>query len=349
MVVELARTERASDRADRSNDANIRSILLYEYAVSGGAWGVLRDADLVAALRPEGAAMHDAVAEDLTRAGFVTRSVRDEGSDARNRTAFLEGCRTSDAVWLIAPEIHGILLALTELVESAGKRLLSPGSACVRIAQDKQATAEHLAARGIRVPSGVAVARGETPAIPWSGPSIVKPRDGAGSAGVAPWHGWTLPRDSVTRGGWRIEERCEGLAASVAVLCGRRRYVALPPCTQRLAGPDGLTYVGGSLPLTDRHAARARALALDAARAFPEIRGYIGVDLILSTDERGTLDTVIEVNPRLTTSYIGLRRACRDNLASACVAAANGLDVDLRWRQCRIEFDADGTVRDADG
>jgi len=50
---------------------------------------------------------------------------------------------------------------------------------------------------------------------------------------------------------------------------------------------------------------------------FKGLRGYIGVDMVLTNDE----PVVIEVNPRLTTSYIGLRKVINFNLAQAIVNA----------------------------
>ncbi len=76
------------------------------------------------------------------------------------------------------------------------------------------------------------------------------------------------------------------------------------------------------------------------------MRGYLGVDLILGP--QGV--SVIEVNPRLTTSYVGLRRVIRENLAGLIARAALGRALPSRltvdgW--CR--FRADGTVSETIG
>ena len=63
-----------------------------------------------------------------------------------------------------------------------------------------------------------------------------------------------------------------------------------------------------------------------------------GVDMILGTDSFGSGDFVVEINPRLTTSYLGLRAACRDNLASAMLSAANGDNVTLSFSEENIAF-----------
>ena len=47
-------------------------------------------------------------------------------------------------------------------------------------------------------------------------------------------------------------------------------------------------------------------------KALPELRGYIGVDIIIT--EKGVL--LVEVNPRLTISYVGLKSAIGINPAN---------------------------------
>ena len=66
-------------------------------------------------------------------------------------------------------------------------------------------------------------------------------------------------------------------------------------------------------------------VALRTCRALPGLRGYIGVDVILTESEA----VVIEVNPRLTTSYLGVRAALAwrrggANIAGLVIAACDG-------------------------
>jgi predicted ATP-grasp superfamily ATP-dependent carboligase len=64
----------------------------------------------------------------------------------------------------------------------------------------------------------------------------------------------------------------------------------------------------------------------------PGLSGYFGVDLVLGESADGSQDRVIEINPRLTTSYLGLRRLARFNLAQALLRLAQGERVTgLRW------------------
>ena len=74
--------------------------------------------------------------------------------------------------------------------------------------------------------------------------------------------------------------------------------------------------------------------------------GYVGVDLVLGDNADGNGDRVIEINPRLTTSYVGLRAAAQANLAAAMLAAAEDRRPDMRFSPKSLQFDADGTVRE---
>src|SRR5205814_3910149 len=117
---------------------------------------------------------------------------------------------------------------------------------------------------------------------------------------------------------------------------------ALPACEQRLSTDDRFTYFGGRLPLEENLDARARRLALAAAAALPNPGGYIGVDLVLGDAADGSGDRVIEINPRLTTSYVGLRALSRTNLAAAMLAVASGQSPNLGFDSESVEFTAAG-------
>jgi hypothetical protein len=102
--------------------------------------------------------------------------------------------------------------------------------------------------------------------------------------------------------------------------------------------------LGGELPLTPGLAERATALAERAAAAMPAATGYIGVDLVLGREPDGLEDAVIEINPRLTTSYVGLRAAATSNLAEAMCRIAHGETERVEFSSRAIEFDASGNV-----
>ena len=108
---------------------------------------------------------------------------------------------------------------------------------------------------------------------------------------------------------------------------------------------DGrFAYQGGSLPIGEACAGRAVEIAARAIASLPRPLGYLGVDLVLGLDPDGRGDTVIEINPRLTTSYVGLRALCQTNLAQAMIEVAAGRDVELCWQTRFLQFDSAGNV-----
>lgn len=337
-------------------------ILLYEFLTGGGLHAHPFPAAAAKSLQQEGAAMLRAVAEDFAAVAgceltvFCDRRWRDRGLPAcqqveiasreAERRDLGQHSRTADWTVLIAPECEGLLLERARWVEAVGGRLLGPTAECIGLAGHKPRTAEWLADRGIPVPAGGLWNVGE----PWpSGiklPAVIKPPDGAGAEGVRQItdRKWLDQVAAQMAAPLRVEAFRSGVAASVAVLAGPAGVFPLPACRQQLAvsAEGNFRYLGGGLLANRELADRGRQMALRAVQALPGAFGYVGVDLVLG--ESAASDCVIEINPRLTTSYVGLRAACRGNLAKAMLEVAAGETPRLNFAPGGVEFAADGTV-----
>lgn len=330
---------------------------LYEWCSGGGL--VQEPGTLPAALVREGVAMAGALAADLARIpGAKVSALR----DPRVVQLSLRGCEvidvqsagehldeferlaaTADATFLIAPEFDGLLLKAARRVVECGGRLHSPMPEFVRLTADKHRTCEHLAAAGVPVPAGVVLEPEEKLPADFGYPAVLKPVDGAGSQDTLLV---ASPHDDPPPYAWprRLEPYFSGMSASVAFLCGPGGRFPLLPCQQRISEDGRLRYRGGRLPLSAGLGERARLLADRALSALPSTQGYVGVDLILGSDPGGGEDAVIEVNPRITTSYIGLRAAAKVNLAEAMWQVAAGNAIPLEFNDRTIEFDSEGNV-----
>jgi predicted ATP-grasp superfamily ATP-dependent carboligase len=136
-----------------------------------------------------------------------------------------------------------------------------------------------------------------------------------------------------------------GRAVSVSFLAGTERLLSLPAVKQELSNDGRFHYRGGSLPLPPELDRRARSLAEKAVRTVEGMHGYFGVDLVLGASSDGRADAVIEINPRLTTSYIGLRRLAQFNLAQALLGLVTRAPLPVEnWRTGPIIFSADGRI-----
>jgi predicted ATP-grasp superfamily ATP-dependent carboligase len=92
-------------------------------------------------------------------------------------------------------------------------------------------------------------------------------------------------------------------------------------------------------------AERAVRLTRQAIETMPGLLGYVGIDIVLGAAEDGSQDWLIELNPRLTTSYIGLRALAQTNLAQLVLQLARGEPIEEPvWRQETVRFATDGGI-----
>jgi tyramine---L-glutamate ligase len=307
------------------------------------------------ALRAEGWAMLSAMLYDLGRVPGVTPLTllsEDFGSvpfaarrvsPADEERVFRDLAASADGSLLIAPESDGLLLERCRWAEESGGQLLGSSSEAVRLTGDKLNLGRHFARRGLLTPPTTTVGEAlNSPATIF--PAVCKPRRGAGSQETYLIHDQAeLRRFRATES--VVQPYIRGMPASVAFLLGPRQRLVLPPAAQHLSDGDCFRYLGGQLPLPPALAERAQRLGRLAVDAVPGLRGYVGVDVVLGDAPDGSGDRLMEVNARLTTSYVGLRALCRTNLAEVLLCVCSGAEPpELCWREGTVSWKADGSV-----
>ncbi len=214
-----------------------------------------------------------------------------------------ECVRQCDAVLPIAPETGGVLERLSRLVLANGKLLLGSAPEAIRIAASKIETAELLASHGISTVTTVTV---RDPIASARDGWVVKPDDGAGCEHT--YHFATL--DNLRSWLQHAEENhvvqpyLPGIAASASFIC-HDGSAWLLACNRQM-----VNCIGGELHCTGigvnalaGYADQVKPIIEQVARILPGLSGFVGVDLVFT--RRGPV--VVEVTPRLTTAYVGLR------------------------------------------
>ena len=325
-------------------------ILVHEF-VSGGGWPETAPlyqnisqnapAPTLTGLAAEGLAMTQAILADLRAWGrFQTLTTLDSRlrgwslpadevvtlAPGNYAAAFPALLARAEAALLIAPESEGILARLSAQVEARGLHLLGSRAAAVRIAADKWNCYQRFRQAGLPTPETWRVAAAAAPALAqkcgW--PLVVKPIDGVGCEGTslvmdaatlaqALDHPWLQPE-------LLLQRYVPGTHASVSLLATNADALPLSLNGQSIHMGLPCRYHGGVTPLEHPQAQGALRLARQAVALIPGLKGYIGVDLVLS--EQGP--TLIEINPRLTTAYIGVRQVVNVNLAQAIWQACQG-------------------------
>lgn len=338
-------------------------IFLYEWITGGGL--VEETGALPQSMLAEGAAMLSALAADFVAIDgaqvTVLRDIRLDNlplpdckvvevhSKSHHREELERLAAEADHTLVIAPEIDDLLAQTNHWVRSAGGRLLASSHEFVSLTANKHRTAQAFNRSGIATPeSQLLEADQEKLPKDFPYPGVLKPVHGAGSQHTLLVASW---RDTPPPYPWpRLLERfCPGIACSVAFLCGPAHRVPLPACRQHLTSDGRFSYTGGSLLGELELARRATELANRALEALPPSLGYVGVDLVLGKSADASEDFVIEVNPRITTSYVGLRAASIDNLAAALISNTGGICKNPRFHEGQFEFSTDGTIRNPTG
>jgi len=214
-----------------------------------------------------------------------------------------------DAAWPIAPETGGILEQLCLDVEVAGVPLLTSPAAAVRVAASKLATARRLGLSALPVAHTLALAEWR----PRAGrPFVIKPDDGAGCEGVRIIHDPARSPMPGSMQGWIAQDLLNGEPLSLSALFAQGRARLLSGNRQRIEPRgDGFILKACRVNAFADADGRWQALAEAVARALPELWGYAGIDLILTAEG----PVILEINPRLTASYAGLRLATGENPA----------------------------------
>lgn len=295
-----------------------------------------------------------AVAEDLWRAGYRLTVALDERARGMVklppsakvwsrpgglREALKVARRGVDYALVIAPPMRGAHVGLVELLLDLGVEVLGPDPYRLRVAADKALSAEALLSHGVKVPRTVATGPEELVEVceEVGYPAIVKPRHGAGCEGVAVVHGRgdaeRLARS--LREPLVVQELIEGVHASVSLLSNGSRAAPLSVNAQLIEWAPGPRYDGSLVPLAlEEGVDEALREGVRAAEAL-RLRGYVGVDVVIGP--RGAY--IVEVNPRLTTSYVALRRVLRPSRPlGECLVEASLGDLDP---SC-VEFEVKG-------
>lgn len=311
-------------------------LLVCEWVTGGGFAGQVVPESLLC----EGELMAGSLVRDLADAGgdlqlAVCRDARlpapgwpcklvpvAEGDDFWQ--VWADAVTTADAVWPVAPETGGALLRLTALVAAEGKVLLGSRPEAIRLCASKLATATLLAAQGIpTVPTRRLEAGPPGATAGW----VVKPDDGAGAEDTR----WIKDRgalDAFSGPEWIVQPYLRGDAASLSLLCRdgiaallacNRQHVALDP-SPFPPGARSFRYRGWTVGALEGRRGAYDALASAVASAIPALWGYVGIDLI----ETAAGPVILEINPRLTTTYAGLRDAIGQNPAALVLALASG-------------------------
>ena len=278
------------------------------------------------ALAPEGAAMLDTVKESFERCGYEV-VLPGCGDFAAEIERLAPAC---DMGLVIAPD--QLLARYTQLLEQHTHNL-GCGFMTIALCANKLQTGKILRSHDLPVPAEVS-----------AGKRVIKPVKGCGAQGVR-------ISDSAVGAGEFSQEYIKGEHFSVSIVAGRvvgdacLYFSGNPPLvlavnTQQIeTATDGaIHYLGGETPV---HPAREAEIIKVAKEAIIVLgcQGYCGVDVVAADQVY-----VVDVNPRITTSLVGIAACMKEEIAEILVSASKGevpVQVHLTGS---VRFDTHGKV-----
>ncbi len=278
------------------------------------------------ALAPEGRAMFASLSASFSRCGYKVVTPG-QGDFYKEIEKLAPGC---DVGLVIAPD-H--LLPRFTLAMETSTHNLGCGSMSVAVCANKQRTGAILASHGVAVPEEQE-----------EGLRVVKPVSGCGAMGVR------LTRDRAGQGEFG-QKFIEGENYSVSVVGSRvvgeacLYFTGEPPVALALnrqyieIDPDGkFHYRGGETPASHPREHEIKETAIHAVKTLG-CQGYAGVDVVVADRVY-----VVDVNPRITTSIVGITACMNEEIADLLIRASKGEPVGDLHFSGHARFDANGTV-----
>lgn len=324
----------------------IRKIFVCEFITGGG----LNHSELNSSLVSEGLLMRDALLKDLALLPYellITIDARLIAPQVKTQITYIQAnedvwaiwdtlMTQVDAAWMIAPETDGYLQKLTSIALKHQKIILGCGLATIAICRSKLATYHLFQQHKLNtVHTFLSTNWDKTLSNKW----VVKPDDGAGCEDTLVFNDTDLLMDWIIRYHKTqthiIQPYIEGSPASISCIMHKGSAILLSCNAQLISIKNNVfSYDGFKVNGMQAHWALFSSLASDIAKLLPDASGYVGIDLMIcDIGEDQPEVSILEVNPRLTTTYAALREATGLNPAKLIIDTLT----EVNDESCQIE------------
>ena len=306
------------------------NVFVYEFISSGA----MNPTDIEPSLIREGRAMLRALIEDLLTCSnietvqtiwnsqfgrfsdsipdqLIVKSPKDNISEIE---LFHQNCRACDATMIVAPEFDSILHDRSQIAFQHSRCVINCDLEAIKLCSDKLILQKHLEEHNIRsVPT-----HSTTDPLPPSASIVVKPRFGAGSVGIRTVNCSEFTATENAAELQVVQPLIRGRSLSVGLLFSTSgRFLGrLPVAEQHLSTDGQFKFLGGTIPAKDVNDEDIDVMVLKIVESMNGLRGYVGVDFIIPDGDAPPI--VVEINPRVCTSYVGYRMILKRNLVD-CV------------------------------
>ena len=316
----------------KQKNSAIKKIFVCEFITAGGFNHAESLKRLLKSLLTEAAMMRDALLNDLAKLDYhITITLDSRLSPPENCddcvlvdytddiwTIWEAQIQLADAVWIIAPETNGYLKKLTNLVAKHKVIALGCGTKAIEIFSSKLATFLICERSGIHTISTYTFDN----MLVLNSKCLAKPDDGAGCDDILCFENSTELSNWIMQNNKQqshvIQPYIDGVCSSIScVMLSGTAFVL--SCNKQLVTSinNQLGFNGLTLNAMQDYWVAFDVLAQQVAQLMPDLQGFVGIDVIVQNQKV----LLVEVNPRLTTAYVGLRQATGLNVAELVIKA----------------------------
>jgi predicted ATP-grasp superfamily ATP-dependent carboligase len=331
-------------------------ILVFEYITGGG----LNKTDLLESLVREGLLMLQALLDDLARIDKVVVVVMLDsrlskrlptstvemhliGAEQDCQQEFVRLMHSCEAVWPIAPETDAILQTLCNKVMQQDKILLNSPAEIVAITGNKWLTYQELQRNSIATVQTYLLDKFNF----YPGEWLIKVMDGVSCSDsylVNDEKDFAKVSASLDKPKFIIQPHIQGEKTSLSCLFKQGRVWLLTVNHQQFELINKQYHLTGITVNFTSEISKYQGIINNVVKAVPDLWGYTGIDLIETENEI----LVLEINPRLTSSYAGIYAALGINVADAVLSLLTGEPSLQPSRNLAIDIKFTGQVNNAD-
>ena len=304
-------------------------LFVYEHITSGALAGQA----LPNSLAQEGDSMLAAILQDLAEQPqldlLILRDSRLDNITALPLTAAFEvlwvqhskqfekqwekALQQADNTFVIAPETDNQLTNIQHNIIDRSNTYLGSSQEATLLSSNKLRCSQHLLAHDIATVKTQTVSQWQTECIDIADGIVIKPIDGAGCIDTMLFQTTDEAADYLQKmspdqlSSLIVQPYIKGSAASLSLFISDNTVNLLSINRQQIKQQKSqLIFYGcdvNAISASELSQRDAQKIADEIYKVLPGLWGFVGIDLVLTPS--GPI--VIEINPRLTTSYIGLK------------------------------------------
>ena len=230
-------------------------------------------------------------------------------SNSKSQSSYFEklinlDLNSCDYFLIIAPETNNLLYQITKIMESKNLNNLGCSSECIKKAADKWLLYNNFKNTSIKLAESYLIGRNDFNLDRDFFPAVIKAKYSAGSELEIIKSKKEFKNLSIEDyKGQIIQKIINGVPGSLSIAANSKKLQILS-FNKQLINPDNFSYLGSTINYKFPEKNKLKQLVKLIKQKYPNLNGYLGIDFIYN--EKGVY--LLEINPRITSSYIGLAK-----------------------------------------